>query len=69
MGPIVRDERVKFRDPRLTRSAEIQPKAVGSGIFGNFSNFDNCPPDVAGDVLSGAAMDYVGMDVSAKFCA
>ena len=28
VGPIVSDKRVKFRDPRLNRSREIQPKAV-----------------------------------------
>ena len=36
-------------------------------IFGHFSNFDNCRSEVAGDVKSGAALDYVGMDVPDKF--
>ena len=41
----------KFRDPCLNRSGEIQPRAVGCGIFGRFSNFDNCRPEVVGDVV------------------
>ena len=31
---------VQFRDPRSNRSEKIQPKSVGGGIFGRFSNFD-----------------------------
>ena len=37
VGPIVPYRRVNFRDLRLNRSGEIQRKAVGCGIFGNFS--------------------------------
>ena len=36
-------------------------------IFGRFSNFDKCQPEVAGDVMSSTALDYVGMDVPASF--
>ena len=40
VGPIVPDKRVKFRDPHLNRSVEIQPKAVGifDGSFAIISN-------------------------------
>ena len=53
VGPVVFDERVKFHDPRLNCSEESQPKAIGCGIFGRFSNADNCRPEVTGDILSG----------------
>ena len=33
LGLIVRVSAQKFRDPRLNRSGEIAPEAVGSGIF------------------------------------
>ena len=36
---------------------KIQPKAVGVGIFGRFSNFGKCRSEVAGDVISGLAVD------------
>ena len=65
--PIVPDKCVKFCDARLNNSGEIQPKAVGCSIFGCFSNFDNYRPEVDGDVVYSAALDYVGMDVAAKF--
>ena len=65
--PTVRDKCVKFRDPRLNRCGEIRPKAVRGGIFGCFSNFYTCEPEVAGDVIPGVASVYVGVDVRAKF--
>ena len=34
---IIPYKRVNFRDPRLNRSGEIQPKAVRCGIFCRFS--------------------------------
>ena len=37
------------------RLTKIRSKAVGSGIFGRFSNFDKCQSDVV--------VDYVGTDV------
>ena len=40
----------------------VRPKAVGCGIFGWFSNVHKCRPQAAGDVISGLALDYVGMD-------
>ena len=38
------------------RSAKIRPKAVGRGIFVNFSNFDKRRQEVADDVISGLAV-------------
>ena len=48
-------------------ATKIRPKAVGSGIFGRFPNFDKCRSEVAGYVVSGVTMDYVGRDVRATF--
>ena len=48
-------------------AAKIRPKAAGSDIFGRFPNLDKCRSAVAGDVISGEAVDYVGMDVCATF--
>ena len=36
---------------------KIQRYAIGGGISTVFSNFDKCPPEVAGDVISGVALD------------
>ena len=47
-------------------SQEIRPKAVGCGIFGRFSNISKCRPELPGDVISSAALGYVGLDVCAK---
>ena len=66
MGPIVPDKCIQFRDPRLNSSGEIQPKAVGCGIFFRFSNVDNCRAELTGDVISGKALEYLGLDVLAK---
>ena len=38
-------------------TTKIQPKAVGSSIFGRFLNFDKCRSEVASDVISGVASD------------
>ena len=40
----------------------MRRKAVGSGIFGRFPNFDKCQLEEAADVISGVAVDYVGID-------
>ena len=68
-GPIVPYRDVNFLDPRFNRSGKIEPKAVQCGIFGRFSNFDNCRPEVAGDVISGAALDngFVVFNVRHQF--
>ena len=50
------------------RSAtKIRPKAVRSGIFGRFLNVGKCRSEVAGDVISGVAVDYAGVYVRAAF--
>ena len=49
------------------RTTKIRPKADGSGIFRRFPTLDKCRPEVAGDVISGVAVGYVGMDVRATF--
>ena len=49
------------------RATEIRHKAIESGNFDRFPNFDKCRSEVAGDVISGVAVDYVGMDVRAAF--
>ena len=49
------------------RGTKIRPKAVGIDILGHFQNFDKCQSEVAGDVISGVAVDYVGMDVRSTF--
>ena len=66
LGLTVPQNDVKFRDSRLNRSEEIWPKDVGCSIFGRFSNFDKCRPEVAGDGKSGVALGYVGTDVCAN---
>ena len=66
--PNILEKCAKFHDSGLNRSWETQPKAViRCGIFGCISNFDNCRLEVAGDVISGAALNYVSIDVLAKF--
>ena len=49
------------------RATKIRRKAVGGVIFGRFSSFDACQPNAAGDVISGAAVEKVGIDVLTKF--
>ena len=48
---------VRGRRANKRRTAKIRPKAVGGGIFGRFSNFDQCRPEVADDVISSVAVD------------
>ena len=45
------------------RTTKIQPKAIGGGIFVRVSNYT----EVAGEVISDAAVDYFSMDVCATF--
>ena len=63
---VVPDKFVKLCDPCLNGSPVIRPDAVGGGIFGRFSNFYKCRPEVAGDIISGVAVDYVDPDVFCK---
>ena len=46
-------------------TTKVRPNAVGCGIFVRFSNINKCRSEVAGDVISGVAVDKVGMDVRA----
>ena len=62
--PTVHDKRVQSRDPRLNRTQEIPPEAVGGGIFKGYLNFHNCQPEVSSDIISGMAVQHVGTDVS-----
>ena len=64
----VPDKSVKFRVPRLNRSPEIQAEVAEGGIFDRFLNFYKYRPEVAGDVISGEAIGYLGMDDRAKMC-
>ena len=57
VGLAVPDLCVKFPDPRLNRSLEIQPKAIGGGIFDNVLN----------DIVSSVALELVSADVDVKF--
>ena len=47
------------------RATKIRPTTVGNGIFGSFSNFGKWRSEVAGDVISSIAVDYVGTNVRA----
>ena len=42
-------------------------KAVGCGIFRRFSNLNKCRLEAGRDVISGTALDCVGVDVPAGF--
>ena len=69
VGPV--DQRVKQDDHQLVGQAkrcatQIRSKAIRSGIFCSFANSDKCRSEVAGDVISGVAVDYVSVDVHAR---
>ena len=66
MGPVVLNKRVKRQDLSLNRSREIAPKAVGGGIFDCFVAY-NFRREVDNDVISGVAVDNVGVDVPIEF--
>ena len=65
--PIVSDKCVEFGDPRLNRSREIPPKAVGGGIFHHGFFRDNFQSDAASDVISDVIAQQVGVHVFVKF--
>ena len=48
-------------------SLKFDLKPSEAALRPSFSNFDMCRPDVAGDVISVASEDLVGLDVRAKF--
>ena len=62
---VIQDKAVKFRDHGLNRSREMRPNAVIDGISVVFD--DNCRPEVVGDIMPGAAVDYLAMRVRIKF--
>ena len=62
----VPDKWLKFRDRRLNRVPEIRPKPSDAAFSTVFSNFHKCRPEVAGDVISGNAVELVCVDVCAK---
>ena len=45
----------------------MDPNPSEAAFLAVFSNFDKCRREVAGDVISGAALVYVGVDVHANF--
>ena len=47
------------------RATKIRAKFVAGGIFGRFANFGKCRSKIAGNVISGGAVDHVGTDVRA----
>ena len=65
VGAIVLHKRLKLGGPRTYISREITPEAVRGGIFEVFH--DNFRPEVDSDVISGADVDPIGMDVPEKF--
>ena len=65
VSPIIRDKHVKFRDPCLNRSPEIQPEAVGCGIFDGFFAITSDQKQLV--IISSEAVEWVGVDVRVKF--
>ena len=66
MGPVVLNKCVKFNEPSFNRSRKIPPEAVGGGIFDCLSSTTSDWKQI-NDVISGVAVDNVGMDVCVKF--
>ena len=64
MGPIFLDKRVKCRAPSLNCSREIPPEATGGGIFESFCY--NLRPELDNNVISGVAIDNIGVNVHAN---
>ena len=48
---------------KYAQATYTKPELAFSAVS---SNFEKCRPEEAGDVISGMALDYVGMDVPAK---
>ena len=65
VGTVVLHKCVKFHDPTLNGSREIPPKSIGGGIFDRFPH--NLRMNVDNGVISGMAMDNVGMNVCVQF--
>ena len=47
---------------------KFEPKPSAAACSTVFSNFYKCWPEVSDDVISGATVDYVDVDVRVKFC-
>ena len=58
---------VKFDDSSSNGSGDIQQRRCRMQHFRPFLNFDNCHPEVVGDIISGMVDQDVGMDVCANF--
>ena len=48
-----------------TAKLKFEPKPTEAAFSAVFSNVVKCPSEVAGDVMSGVAVDQVGVDVRA----
>ena len=46
---------------------KFDPKPQEEAFSAVYSNFSKCQPKVAGEVISGKAVEYVGIDVHEKF--
>ena len=46
---------------------KFDPKPSEAAFWTVFSNFDKCQLEVAGNVISGVAVELIGMDVRATF--
>ena len=66
VGLIVLDKLLKFHGHSLSHSREIPPEAVGGGIFDSFFHYTFWP-EVDNGVISGVAVDNVGVNVHVKF--
>ena len=57
----------KSGDPRLNHSREIPPEVVGGGGILNSFFRDNFLREVVSGVMSGLAVEWVGMDAPIRF--
>ena len=53
-----------WMDKKKRCATKIEPKGAGGGTFGRVLNLDKCLPEVAGDVISSVAVDYVRLDAT-----
>ena len=65
MGPLVLDKLAKFHDPSMNCSPEI-PSKLSEVAFSTVFPY-KFRPEVDNDVISGTAVDNVGMDVPIKY--
>ena len=64
MGPLFIDKQVKFHDPSFNRSRESPPPKPSEAIF-SVSSY-NLRPEIDNDLISGLAVDTVGVDFHIK---